>query len=226
LINASRIKSLETEAMTLEKEQFCEIFPFFRTVPNALVNDILSSCRCQTAPANLVLKEEGDEISEFVLLLSGEKRVYKTNSNDREITLYEMGAGDICLLNVCCLLSNSRLPANAASLTKVEMLLMAAADFLYIMNRYEEMRTFIFRRLADGFTSAISLITEVTFGKLDERLNNYLVEKSENGKLSTTHQKIANDLGTSREVISRMLKHYQQKGDIRLSRNYIELTRL
>jgi len=212
--------------MIPKKEQFCKIFPFFRTAPEALVNEILSSCRYQTAPANLVLKEEGDEISDFVLLLSGEKRVYKTNGIGREITLYEMGPGDICLLNVSCLLSNSRLPANAASLTKVEMLLMEGACFLDIMRKYDEMRTFVFGRIANGFASVTSLITELTFGRLDERLTNYLIEKSENNKLSITHQKIANDLGTSREVVSRLLKHYQQRGDLRLSRNFIELTHL
>jgi CRP/FNR family transcriptional regulator len=144
----------------------------------------------------------------------------------REITLYEMGAGDICLLNVSCLLSNTTLPANASSLTKVEMLLMSAGDFHNLMNKYEEMRNFVFNRIACGFTSVMTLLTEVTFGKLDERLSNYLIEKSENGKLSTTHQKIANDLGTSREVISRLLKHYQEQGQVQLSRNLIEITDL
>jgi len=212
--------------MTIDKDLFLELFPYFRTASQDLVNDLLSCCRFQTAPANLVLKEEGDEISEFVLLLAGEKRVYKTNDMGREITLYEMGAGDICLLNVSCLLSNTPLPANASSLTKVEMLLMSAVDFHNLMNKYEEMRSFVFNRIACGFTSVMSLLTEVTFGKLDERLSNYLIEKSENGKLSTTHQKIANDLGTSREVISRLLKHYQGQGQVQLSRNMIEITNL
>ncbi len=212
--------------MAIEQDRFLEIFPYFRTVSQALVNDLLAACRFQTAPADMVLKEEGDEISEFVLLLAGEKRVYKTNGTDREITLYEMAAGDICLLNVSCLLSNTTLPANASSLTKVEMLLMTAADFHSLMKKYEEMRNFVFSRIATGFTSVMSLLTEVTFGKLDERLSNYLIEKSENNRLSTTHQKIANDLGTSREVISRMLKHYQEQGRIRFSRNLIEITDL
>lgn len=209
--------------MTYKREAFLEVFPYFRTVPDSLVTAILFSSRYQTAPGNLVLKEEGDEISEFVLLLTGEKRVYKTNDNGREITLYEMGPGDICVLNASCLLSNTRLPANAVSLTKVEMLLLASADFLDLMTRYNEMRSFVFSRIATSFTSIISLITEITFGKLDERLSNYLIEKSENGRLTTTHQKIANDLGTSREVVSRLLKQYQQQGDIRLARNFIEL---
>ncbi len=212
--------------MVFQRGRFLEIFPYFRSAPEALVNDILSHSRYHSAPGNLVLKKEGDEISEFVLLLSGEKRVYKSNGIRREITLYEMGPGDICVLNASCLLSNTRLPANAASLTKVGMLLMSSSDFLDMMARYSEMRSFVFGRIATGFALITSLITEVTFGKLDERLKDYLIEKSENGILRITHQKIADDLGTSREVVSRLLKNFQSQGGIHLSRNSIELKKL
>jgi len=210
--------------MVLQKSGFLKIFPYFRNAPEALVNNILSSSKYASAPENMVLKEEGTEVSEFVLLLSGEKRIYKASGIGREITLYEMGPGDICVLNASCLLSNTRLPANAASLTKVEFLLMPSSDFLDIMARYKAMRSFVFSRINSSFVSMMSLIAEVTFGKMDERLNDYLTEKSENYKLTMTHQKIADDLGTSREVVSRLLKEFERRGVVRLSRNSIELT--
>lgn len=99
------------------------------------------------------------------------------------------GAGDICVLNASCLLSNTRLPANAASLTKVGMLLMPSFNFLDIMARYNEMRSFVFSRISKSFVSIMSLIAEVTFGKIDERLSNYLIGRSENGKLMTTEDR-------------------------------------
>ena len=209
--------------MVIQRSGFLNIFPHFRNAPEALVDDILSASKYASAQGNLVLKEEGAEVSEFVLLLSGEKRVYKASGIGREITLYEMGPGDICVLNASCLLSNTRLPANAASLTKVGMLLMPSSDFLDMMARYKEMRSFVFSRISSSLVSMMSLITEVTFGKMDERLSDYLTEKSENCKLRTTHQKIADDLGTSREVVSRLLKELERQGEVRLSRNSIEL---
>lgn len=209
--------------MVIQKSGFLKIFPYFRNAPEALVDDILSSSKYESAPGNLVLKEEGAEVSEFVFLVSGEKRVYRESGIGREITLYEMGPGDICVLNASCLLSNTRLPANAASLTKVGMLLMPSPDFLDIMAIYKEMRSFVFSRISSGLVSIMSLITEITFGKMDERLRDYLIEKSGNGKLRTTHQKIADDLGTSREVVSRLLKEFERRGMVRLSRNSIEL---
>ena len=69
----------------------------------------------------------------------------------------------------------------------------------------------------------MELVEEVAFGHMDERLMDYLVEKSEDDKLESTHQKIANDLGTSREVVSRLLKDFERKGRVQLSRNGILL---
>jgi len=209
--------------MVLQKSEFLEIFPYFRSTPEGLVDEILSASKYESAPGNLVLKKEGDTLSDFVLLLSGEKRIYKTSGTGREITLYEIGPGDICVLNASCLLSGTKLPANAASLTDVKMLLIPAADFLDIKSRYKEMRSFVYNRINDSLVSIMSLVTEITFGKMDERLRDYLIEKSEDYNLKTTHQKIADDLGTSREVVSRLLKDFERQGMVRLSRNFIEL---
>ena len=171
------------------------------------------------------MKTEGDYCSEFVLLLSGEKRIYKRSVSGREITLYEMGAGDICVLNASCILSNTRLPANADSLSDVRMLLVPAPEFLRMMQEHHTLRTFVFRQISHGFVSAMSLISEIVFRKLDERLVNYLVEKSADGVLEATHRGIADDLGTSREVISRLLKDFERQGMVSLSRSCITVDR-
>lgn len=212
--------------MTIKKSDFLDVFPYFRNTTEALVDEIITSSKCRSAQENIVLKKEGAEITDFVFLLSGEKRVYKKSESGREITLYEIGPGDICVLNATCLLSNSRLPANAVSLSKVVMLIMPSSAFHYILTRYDEFRSFIFSRINISLVSVMSLIVEITFGRMDERLNDYLTEKSENCKLMITHQKIANDLGTSREVVSRLLKEGERRGLYRLSRNCIEINTL
>jgi CRP/FNR family transcriptional regulator len=210
----------------IELNRFLGIFPFFRTAPHRLVEDILASAHYKTVPKDVLVKLEGDQPSDFVFLLSGEKRIYKRSPSDREITLYEIVAGDICTLNALCILSNTRLPANASSLSEVGMLLLPSLDFLTLMAQYEEMRTFVFSRINDSLTYLMTLVTELTFGKLDKRLNNYLIEKSENGRLKTTHREIAYDLGTSREVVSRLLKEFERQGLVSLSRNFIRLNAL
>lgn len=177
-------------------------------------------------PGKMLVKLEGDRSQDFVFVLTGEKRIYKSGNSSREITLYEIGAGDICILNASCILSNTRLPANAATIIETEVLLLPAQDFLDIIAGYTEMRAFVHSRINDAVTSIMTLVSEIAFGKMDERIISYLIEKSENGKLKRTHQQIANDLGTSREVVSRLLKELERQDLILLSRNYIKLNNL
>jgi CRP/FNR family transcriptional regulator len=85
------------------------------------------------------------------------------------------------------------------------------------------MRNFVFNILSQRLAEVMALVEEIAFGRMDRRLLDYLVEKSDHNQLMATHQKIADDLGTSREVVSRLLKDYERKGRISLSRNLIEL---
>jgi CRP/FNR family transcriptional regulator len=88
------------------------------------------------------------------------------------------------------------------------------------------MRAFVHGHLNERLASIMTLASEIVFGKLDERLIRYLIEKSENGTLRRTHQKIASDLGTSREVVSRLLKDFERQGRISCSRNLIQIKNL
>jgi CRP/FNR family transcriptional regulator len=81
----------------------------------------------------------------------------------------------------------------------------------------------VFSLLSRRLATVMELVEEVAFGRMDQRLLDYLIEKSESGRLETTHQNIANDLGTSREVVSRLLKDFERRSQIRLSRNLITL---
>ncbi len=210
----------------ITKNTFLEIFPFFQKGAPEVVSDILSCARYDALPANTMMQLEGRPCDSLGLMLSGVKRIYKASGRGREITLYEVGPGESCILNASCILSNVDCPVNAISVTDVSMLSVSAKDFRGLIGKYEEMRTFIFAAISQNFASIVELMKEVAFRNMDERLLDYLVEKSEEGKLIATHQKIANDLGTAREVISRLLKDFERKGTIRFSRNLIELTRL
>lgn len=205
------------------RERFLEVFPFFRRAPQTLVEDILSSSRQTTLQANMLVQLEADRCHDFIFMLSGETRIFKIGGSGREITLYEIEPGEICVLNASCILANARLPANAATVCETEVLLLPARHFLDMMARHAEMRTFVHSRISTSLASVMALLSEIAFGRMDERLKAYLIEKSENGTVRRTHQQIANDLGTAREVVSRLLKSFERKGLAFLSRNCIEL---
>lgn len=124
------------------------------------------------------------------------------------------------------LLSNSPYPANARSITEVELLIIPADKFREYIFQYEEMQSLIFSFISQNLADVMELIAEVVFKRMDERLMDYIIEKSEDGRLSATHQTIANELGTAREVVSRLLKDFERRGLILLSRNCIQLINL
>ena len=208
----------------LNAEQFIEIFPFFRSCPEKLIEDILSLSRSLFVRSHTLMQSEGKPCRDLEMMLSGEKRVYKASPKAREITLYEVGPGEICILNAACVLSNTPSPVNAMAITDIRSLMIKAEDVRSLLSTYEEMRTFVFGAVSQRLVTILELINEVVFKQMDERLFDYLVEKSRDGVVSMTHQQIANALGTAREVVSRLLKDFEKEGKIVLSRGQVRLT--
>ena len=207
----------------MTKNDLIKTFPVFRKSSDVLVNNLLDSASRHSIPAGKQIYSEGDDCSAIAFVLSGEIRVFKTGQTGREITLYEIGPGETCILNASCILSGRSYPANAVALTDVDVFLVPSAAFRRLVDEHEQMRDFVFTLLSRRLSDVMELVEEVAFGRMDERLMEYLIEKSADGKLETTHQKIAGDLGTSREVVSRLLKDLERKKTVRLSRNSISL---
>lgn len=207
---------------TISDKEFVEIFPSLRNNA-ALVAEILSVSHHKAIPKDVQIYSEGDACSAIAFVMSGEIRVFKIGEGGREITLYEIEKGETCILNASCILSHMSYPAHAVTVLDSELLLVPAVEFRRLLDRYEDMRAFVFNLLSLRLTSVMALVEEVAFGRMDLRLLEYIEEKSEDGKLSATHQKIANDLGTSREVVSRLLKDFERRGKVILSRNLIQL---
>ncbi len=204
-------------------QEFLEIFPAFRKMPGGVVERILSAAWRKKIPAGTYVYSEGDYCQAFTFLISGEVRVFKMEETGREITLYELGRGDSCIINASCILSAVPTPANAMTTVECDALLLSAADFKALTEEFIEVREYVFKVLSENLANVMTLVEEIAFKHIDERLVEYLEEKSEQGKVSATHQKIAADLGTSREVISRLLKDMERKGRVALSRNLVKL---
>jgi len=209
--------------MTITTNDFLKTFPAFRRSSDSLVRELLSSGQVVTFPAGKQIYAEGDACSVIAFVLGGEVRVYKSGQSGREITLYEIGAGETCILNASCVLSGTSYPAYAVTASESSMLLVPTPVFRRMVAEHDEMRNFVYDLLSRRLASVMELVEEVAFGRMDDRLMDYLVEKSEDNRLETTHQKIANDLGTSREVVSRLLKDFERRKQVSLSRNSIAL---
>jgi CRP/FNR family transcriptional regulator len=207
----------------IDTDNLTMIFSFLRDSPPQLLEKITRHGQQRSMARGTRLYWEGDACSHIALVLEGEIRVFKTSSSGREITLYEIGPGETCILNASCIFSDHGYPADAVTLSDVRLLLLPAGVFQELVNSFPDFRAFVFSLLSDRLLTVFQLIEEVVFGNLEERLLDYLVEKSEDNILQSTHQVIANDLGTSREVVSRLLKDLERQGKLELGRSRIVL---
>lgn len=205
---------------------FVDRFPFFRSCSDRMVDDVLAAVRPHHFQKDQSVFRENDACSVIAFLLSGKIRVYMLGEDGREITLYDVQEGQTCVLNIACILASSGYPARATVTHDGDAFLMPAPEFRGLVDRYAEMRSFVFTGLGERLISMMKLVEEVAFRKLDERLRQYLVTKAESGTLQTTHQKIANELGTSREIVSRLLEEFERKGVLSLSRNQVKIINL
>lgn len=162
----------------------------------------------------------------FLLVLKGTIRIYQTAADGRELTLYRVEAGDLCILTLNCLLRNQVFNAIAEAETDVSALLLSKGDFNYFMNVSQVFRNYIIDSLTDRLSYAMTLVSDSTFNNLHVRLAcllGGLFERGHTQSLDFTHQELAAELGTTREVISRILKKFENKDCIKLSRGKIEL---
>lgn len=168
---------------------------------------------------------EGDRCDHLALLTSGRARVFKLAESGREITLYHVEPGECCILTASCMLSGRAFPANATVEDDLEAVLIPGARVLDWMNASASWRQFLWGLLAERLGEVIGLVEEVAFRRIDERLGEYLANHAlHKGRLlQATHGQIAADLGTSREVVSRILKDFELRGLLKLSRGRIEL---
>jgi len=164
----------------------------------------------------------GQDVDAFAVVLSGSLRVYQMGENGREITLYGVEPGECCLINVLCLISGDASPAAAVAQEPVEALVTDRSGFLHWLDQRADFRQFVFGTMTSRMTTMLALVEEVAFRRLDCRLATYLANGSDVPRtISATHDDVAADLGTAREVVSRLLKSFERRGAIDLGRGAI-----
>ena len=197
-------------------------FPLFAKAGPDVQAELFEHAALVQIPAQQFICLEGNKCSGIPLVLEGRARVYKLSESGREITLYRVEPGDSCILTASCIMSDIELPAFVATETDVEAIVILPAVLRRWVNQYEVWSEFLWTMLASRFAEVISLVEEVAFQRVDKRTADYLVHAADaDGIIKKTHQDIAADIGTSREVISRILKEFEHGGLVTLSRGEI-----
>lgn len=167
---------------------------------------------------------EGDRVEAIALLISGVVRVYKIGETGREITLYRFGNGSSCILTANAILSQKTFPAIATVEQDAEAVMIPADSFRDWVRRYDLWREFVFDLLSQRLSTVMAIVDEVVFHRMDRRVASLLLKQAKNkNPIQITHQEIAAELGSSREVISRLLEDFVSEGSIHSGRGTIEI---
>ena len=157
----------------------------------------------------------------FPLLISGTIKVVKTTPAGREMLLYRVEPGGSCVITTSCLLGHTPYTARGIAETPLQMLILPTALFATLIADYAPFRDFVFHLLADRIAELMQLVEEVAFHRLDQRLAKLLLGKPE--PIQATHQALADELGSVREIVSRLLKGFAAQGLVVLGRERISL---
>jgi CRP/FNR family transcriptional regulator len=180
----------------------------------------------KTFSAGEIIMRTGQYIKSTVLILEGRIKIYRQNDEGAEFLMYYLGAGQACAISMLCMLQSqtSEIMAKAEEDTDVLMIPVQLVDEL--MNKYKSWNLFVIQTYRSRFDELLTVIDNVAFRNMDERLEFYLkryADKSGKKNIELSHQQIADDLNSSREVISRLLKKMEQRNLVKLNRNMIEL---
>ncbi len=173
-----------------------------------------------------VINRTKGECSGLFIILSGEIRVYTISNGGREITLYRLFDRDICLFSASCILKNIQFDLAIETKTDTEAVVIPADVYKKIMDASAPLANFTNEIISSRFTDVMWLLDQIMWKSFDSRLADFLLEQRQiagNETIKITHEEIGNNLGNPREVVTRMLKYFQNEGIVKLSRGTIKI---
>jgi len=211
----------------ISKEQYnriTRVLPILQRADAQFAREFQQAAIFTRIPTGKDVFVEGDRVEAIALLVSGVVRVYKIGETGREITLYRFGNGSSCILTANAILSQQSFPAIATVEQDAEAMLIPADIFRDWVRRYALWREFFFDLLSQRLVAVMTTVDEVAFQRMDRRIAALLLRQAQlQNPLRITHQQIAAELGSSREVISRLLEDFVTDGSIRTGRGQIEV---
>jgi CRP/FNR family transcriptional regulator len=197
-----------------------EHYPAVRCVPESRLAADTAALSAIDVPAGAVLFRESEPCRGFPFVLDGQVRVVRGSAEGRELELYRVHPGEFCVVSTGCLFGSIPMTASGATVTAVR-LVMIDRDTMMGWTEYPTFRASLIGLMADRMAELMALVEAVAFQRLDQRLARALLGR---GRLvHTTHQRIADEIGTAREMVSRLLKRFEERGCVRLSREQVEI---
>jgi CRP/FNR family transcriptional regulator len=197
------------------------LFPALAEAAPATLARIVERGVHRKVRAGMVLFDAHTPCAGFPLILSGTIKVLQRYPNGRELPLYRVRPGESCLLSGSCLLGHSDYTATGIAETDVELLTLPPADFHALIASDEAFRRHVFSMFGERLATLLSLVEAIAYQKLDQRLAALLLTKGD--PVQATHQALADELGSVREIVSRLLRVFEDRGWVDLARERIRI---
>jgi len=195
--------------------------PLLSGLPAAGADEVLRHAIALKAPAGTILFDTGAACQALPLILSGSIRVFKRAETGREISLYRVSQGELCIVTISCLLGANAYPATGVAESEISAIALPRPLFMRLTESHPPFRQEVFHLFAERLSGLMQLVEEIAFHKLDQRLAALLAAHAP--LVTGSHQQLADELGSVREIVSRLLKQFEEHGWIRLGRERVEI---
>lgn len=215
---------MQTSTLSPLAQRIGEAFPGLGRSP-ATLSRIAARGQHRQVPAGTVMFSEHSPCTGFPLLLAGSVRVVQHFPNGREIQLYRVKPGESCLLSGSCLLGRSDYAASGIAECDVDLVIVPPQEFRALVAEDEVFREHVFSLYGERLAALMQLVEAISWQKLDQRLAALLVGRTEgrDGTVQATHQALADELGSVREIVSRLLRSFEDRGWVELGRERIDV---
>jgi CRP/FNR family transcriptional regulator len=204
---------------TTAGERLLGLYPALRELPAEEFERLLAEGLERNLPAGTVMFDEAQPCQGFPFVLDGSIGVSKLSDSGREIQLYRVEAGESCILTSTCLLGSIDYDARGVALTDVSLFTLPRPTFERLLRTSEAFRRYAFRLFAERISDLMQTVEAVAFRRLDQRLATLLLERGPT--VRATHQQLADELGSVREIVSRIVGSFAERGLVRTGREQI-----
>ena len=209
-------------AVAVDRQKLLDFYPALAGLPDAALARLLAPGAAMHIPAGAEIFSERQPCRGFPLILEGCIKVVKLAASGRELVLYRVAPGGSCIITSSCLLGRTDYNARGIAEVPLTLLVLPVRDFAALMVEHAPFRDFVFHLFAERIGELMQLVEEVAFARLDQRLAKLLLARNET-VLSVTHQQLADELGSVREIVSRLLKGFAAQGLVALGREQVTL---
>ena len=206
---------------------FQDYFPLWAKLNRSQQERIRASLLFREVKKGTMLHDGTLDCTGLFLVRDGQLRAYILSEEGREITLYRLFERDMCLLSASCIVHSLQFEVMIAAEKDTSLWVIPADVYKAIMEESPAAANYTNELMASRFSDVMWLIEEIMWKSLDKRIADFLLEEAAiegSNRLQMTHETIANHLGTRREVVTRMLRYFQEEGLVKLSRGVVELT--